>query len=65
MFFKDPHKKQLVGLVCPVKKLDDTLAPTSAEKGFEVKKIKEFNAKSSLKSGSNSRSSLNRRGRSS
>jgi hypothetical protein len=49
--------------VCPVKKLDDGLVPTNTKKRFEMKKIKDLNVKSSLKSGSNSRSSLNRRGR--
>jgi hypothetical protein len=63
LFLKDPHKKQLVGLVCSVKKLDDALAPTNAKKRFEVKKIKDLNAKLYLKSGSNSRRSLNWRGR--
>jgi hypothetical protein len=45
------------------KKLDDTLAPTNAEKGFKMKTIKDLNAKLSLRSGSNSRNSLNWRGR--
>jgi hypothetical protein len=63
LFLKDPHKKQLIGLVCPVKKLDFALALTSVEKGFEVKKIKDLNTKLSLRSGSNSRSSLNQKGR--
>jgi hypothetical protein len=34
LFLKDPHTKKLVGLVCLVKKLDDALAPTNAEKGL-------------------------------
>jgi hypothetical protein len=63
LFLKDPHKKQLVGLVCLVKKLDNALAPTNVEKGFEVKKIKDLNTKLSLRSGSNLRSSLNWKGR--
>ncbi len=63
LFLKDPHKKQLLGLVCSIKKLDDALAPTNAEKRFKVKKFKDLNVKSYLKSGSNSRRSLNWRGR--
>lgn len=62
LFLKDPHKK-LVGLVCLVKKLEDALAPTSIEKRFEVKKIKDLNTKLSLGSGLDSRSSLNWRGK--
>ncbi len=38
-------KKQLVGLVCLVKKLNDALAPTNAKKGFEVNKIKDLNVR--------------------
>jgi hypothetical protein len=42
LFLEDPCKKQLVGLVCLVKKLDDALAPTSVGKGFEVKDIQDL-----------------------
>jgi hypothetical protein len=63
LFLKDPHKKQLVGLVCLVKKLEDALAPTSVEQRFEVKKIKDLTTKLYLRSGLDSRSSLNWRGK--
>ncbi len=39
LFLEDPLKKQLVGLVCSIKKLDDVLVPTNVEKGFEMKDI--------------------------
>jgi hypothetical protein len=39
LFLVDPCKKQLVGHVCEIKKLDNTLASTSVEKRFKVKDI--------------------------
>jgi hypothetical protein len=39
LFLEDPCKKQLIGLVCSVKKLDDALAPTGVKRGFKVKDI--------------------------
>jgi hypothetical protein len=48
MFFEYPCEKQLVGLVCLVKKIDNALAPTSIEKGFTVKKIKDLDVKAIL-----------------
>lgn len=43
LFLEDPYRKQLVGLVCLVKKLDDALVPTSVEKGFEMKDMQDLN----------------------
>ncbi len=43
LFLEDPCKKKLVGLVCLVKKLDDTLTSTNVKKGFKVKDIQDFN----------------------
>lgn len=40
LFLKDPDKKQLIGLVCPVKKLDFALALTSVEKGLRWRKLR-------------------------
>jgi hypothetical protein len=34
LFLEDPHKKQVVGLVCMVKRLDDVIASTIIEKGL-------------------------------
>jgi hypothetical protein len=45
LFLEDPCKKQVVGLVCTIKKLDDTLASTNIEKGVGVKKIKDIDTK--------------------
>jgi hypothetical protein len=44
LFYEDPSKKQLVGLVCLGKKLDDALILTNIRKGFEVKDIQDLDA---------------------
>jgi hypothetical protein len=63
LFFEDPRKKQLVGLVCSVKELDDALTSTNTKKGLRSTKLRTLTLRLSLKSGLNSRSSLNWRGR--
>ncbi len=37
MFIEDPCKKQKVGLMFPLNKLNDALSPTNIDKGFKVK----------------------------
>jgi hypothetical protein len=60
LFFEDPCKKQLVGLLCSIKELDNALTSTNAKKGFEVRstKLRTLTLRLSLKNGLNSRSSL-------
>ncbi len=44
LFLKDLCKKQLIGLLCPVNKFNETLAPTSVDKGFKMKDIEDLDA---------------------
>jgi hypothetical protein len=41
VMLKDPWKKQLAGLVCSINRINHELAPTSIEKGFLVKNMKD------------------------
>jgi hypothetical protein len=41
IMLKDPWKKQLAGLVYSINRINDELAPTSVEKGFFVKNMKD------------------------
>jgi len=41
VMLKDPQKKQLVGLICSINRINDELAPTLVEKGFFVKNMKD------------------------
>jgi hypothetical protein len=43
-FLEDLCNKQLIGLLCLVNKLNEMLAPTSVDKGFKVKDIKDLGA---------------------
>jgi hypothetical protein len=63
LFLEDPCKKQLVGLLCSVKKLNNALAPTNVEKRFRQRIFETLMLWLSFKNGSNSRSSLNWRGK--
>ncbi len=42
LFFEDPRKKLLVGLVCLVKQLDDALALIMLKKRFKVKDVQDL-----------------------
>jgi hypothetical protein len=44
LFYEDPSKKQLVGLMCLGKKLDVALILTNIRKGFEAKDIQDLDA---------------------
>ncbi len=47
IFLEDICKKQLIGLVCLVNKLNETLVPMNIDKGFKMKDIEDLDTMAS------------------